>query len=181
NRRYERNEPAATRLIRRVSELCLTGFRQTLSRLGIEFDRWDWESDLVWRGEVSQLVEMLKRSGYVDAEEGVLKLDCERIVEERALRGELGISDSHHLSPLTLSRSDGTTLYTTRDLAYTLSKFKNADRVINVVGAEQRLAQLQLKIALYVIGMDRYASNLVHFAFGLVDLPGYKMSSRRGR
>jgi len=45
---------------------------------------------------------------------------------------------------------------------------------------EQSLAQLQLKIALYALGYDEYAGNLIHFAYNLVSLPGYKMSSRRG-
>jgi arginyl-tRNA synthetase len=45
---------------------------------------------------------------------------------------------------------------------------------------EQSLAQLQLKIALYAMGHVAYAENLVHFAYNLVTLPGYKMSSRRG-
>jgi arginyl-tRNA synthetase len=45
---------------------------------------------------------------------------------------------------------------------------------------EQSLAQLQLKIALYALGFNEYAENLVHFAYNLVTLPGYKMSSRRG-
>lgn len=45
---------------------------------------------------------------------------------------------------------------------------------------EQNLAQLQLKLALYALGFEKYADNLVHFAYNLVSLPGYKMSSRRG-
>jgi arginyl-tRNA synthetase len=81
---------------------------------------------------------------------------------------------------LTPGRADGTTLYTTRDIAYTLWKFKQAQKVINVIGMEQSLAQLHLKIALYAMGYTEYAENLVHFAYNLVTLPGYKMSSRRG-
>jgi arginyl-tRNA synthetase len=78
-------------------------------------------------------------------------------------------------------RADGTTLYTTRDIAYTLWKFEKADKIVNVIGMEQSLAQLQLKIALYALGYEKYADNFVHFAYNLVTLPGYKMSSRRGR
>jgi arginyl-tRNA synthetase len=77
-------------------------------------------------------------------------------------------------------RADGTTLYTTRDVAYTLWKFKHAQKVVNVIGMEQSLAQLQLKIALYALGYVKEAENFVHFAYNLVTLPGYKMSSRRG-
>jgi len=45
---------------------------------------------------------------------------------------------------------------------------------------EQSLAQLQLKLALYALNQNDYADNFVHFAYNLVSLPGYKMSSRRG-
>jgi len=83
--------------------------------------------------------------------------------------------------PLTLKRSDGTTLYTTRDLAYTLWKFGRADRVINVISIEQKLPQLQLKLALYALGRGDLADRLVHFSYELVHLPGFKMSGRRGR
>jgi arginyl-tRNA synthetase len=58
---------------------------------------------------------------------------------------------------------------------------KRPTRVINVIGAEQRLAQIHVKAALYALGKHNYADNLTHFAFGLVEMPGYKMSSRRGR
>jgi arginyl-tRNA synthetase len=78
-------------------------------------------------------------------------------------------------------RADGTTLYTTRDIAYTLWKFEHAKKVINVIGMEQSLAQLQLKVALYILGYSGCADKFIHFAYNLVTLPGYKMSSRRGR
>jgi len=181
NRQYEKNEPEAARLVRRVSELCLSGFRETLSRLEIGFDSWDWESDLVWSGHVDRLLKRLMDTSYVQSEAGVFKLDSAKVVEDLDLRGKIGVSETYTLPPLTLARSDGTTLYTTRDIAYTLSKFKDAERVINVIGAEQRLAQLQLKTALHALREGRHASNLTHYVFGLVDMPGYKMSSRRGR
>ena len=96
------------------------------------------------------------------------------------LKAKLGLSDNNEVPPLTLVRADGTTLYTTRDIAYTIWKFKHAEKVINVIGMEQSLAQLQLKLALYAMGYGKDADNLVHFAYNLVTLPGYKMSSRRG-
>ena len=56
-----------------------------------------------------------------------------------------------------------------------------AEEVINVVGMEQTLAQNQLKLALCALGYLDQAKKLIHFAYNLVTLPGYKMSSRRGR
>ncbi|MCL4430206.1 MAG: arginine--tRNA ligase, partial [Chloroflexi bacterium] len=122
----------------------------------------------------------LRDSPFVFSEEGVLEFDAEKVVNTLNLKSKLGLSQNHEVPTLTLGRADGTTLYTTRDIAYTIWKFKQAQKVINVIGMEQSLAQLQLKIALFAMGYGQNAENLTHFAYNLVTLPGYKMSSRRG-
>src|SRR4030042_5070927 len=122
----------------------------------------------------------MKTSPFVYTEGGVLEFDAEKVARVLNLKAKLGLREDYEVPPLTLVRVDGTTLYTTRDIAYTLWKFKRAQKVINVIGMEQSLAQLQLKIALYAMDNVEYAENLVHFAYNLVTLPGYKMSSRRG-
>ena len=180
NRAYEDGEPDAKQLIREVSDLCLEGFRQTMKRVGVTYDSWDWESDFVWSTQVSEVLQKLKASPFVFSEKGVLEFDAEKVVQILGLKAKLGLSQNNEVPPLTLGRADGTTLYTTRDIAYTLWKFKQAQKVINVIGMEQSLAQLQLKISLYAMGYSENAENLVHFAYNLVTLPGYKMSSRRG-
>ena len=177
---YENGEPNAKQLIREVSDLCLEGFRETMKRVGVTYDSWDWESDFVWSAQVYDVLAKLKASPFVFNEKGVLEFDAEKVVQTLKLKGKLGLSENNEVPPLTLGRADGTTLYTTRDIAYTLWKFMHAQKVINVIGMEQSLAQLQLKIALYAMGHSEYAENLVHFAYNLVTLPGYKMSSRRG-
>ncbi len=180
NRAYEDGETNAKQLIREVSDLCLEGFRQTQARVQVLYDSWDWESDFVWSSQVSKVMQQLQESGYVFSEGGVLEFDAKKVVDKLNLRAKLGLRKEQEVSPLTLVRADGTTLYTTRDVAYTLWKFTNAQRVINVIGMEQSLAQLQLKIALYALGFEQQAQQFVHFAYNLVTLPGYKMSSRRG-
>jgi arginyl-tRNA synthetase len=180
NRAYEDGNPKATKLIREVSELCLQGFRTTQARVEIFYDSWDWESDFVWSSQVAEVLQKLKTSPFVYSEGGVLEFDSEKVVRVLNLKAKLGLREDYEVPPLTLVRADGTTLYTTRDVAYTLWKFNRAERVINVIGMEQSLAQLQLKIALYALGYGKYADNFVHFAYNLVTLPGYKMSSRRG-
>jgi arginyl-tRNA synthetase len=177
---YENGEPNAKQLVREVSDLCLEGFRETMERVGVTYDSWDWESDFVWSTQVNDVLAKLKASQFVFSEKGVLEFDAEKVVQTLNLKGKLGLSENNEVPPLTLGRADGTTLYTTRDIAYTLWKFKQTQKVINVIGMEQSLAQLQLKIALYAMGHVAYAENLVHFAYNLVTLPGYKMSSRRG-
>jgi arginyl-tRNA synthetase len=181
NRAYEDGDAEAKRLIREVSELCLNGFRETQARVEICYDSWDWESDFVWSSQVSEVLQKLKTSPFVYSEGGVLEFDAEKVARVLGLKAKLGLREDYAVPPLTLVRADGTTLYTTRDVAYTLWKFGRAERVINVIGTEQSLAQLQLKIALYALGYERYADEFVHFAYNLVTLPGYKMSSRRGR
>jgi len=181
NRAYEDGEPEAKQLIREVSELCLEGFRETQKRVEICYDSWDWESDFVWSNQVSEVLQKLKASPFVYGEGGVLEFDAEKVVRVLGLKSILGLREDYEVPPLTLVRADGTTLYTTRDVAYTLWKFDRAEKVVNVIGMEQSLAQLQLKIALYALGYRKHAENFVHFAYNLVTLPGYKMSSRRGR
>jgi arginyl-tRNA synthetase len=181
NRVYEDGEPEAMKLVRDVSELCLKGFRETQERVEIRYDSWDWESDLVWGSQVSEVLQKLKTSPFVYTEGEVLEFNAEKVAHVLNLKAKLGLREDYEVPPLTLMRADGTTLYTTRDVAYTLWKFDRAERVINVIGMEQSLAQLQLKLALYALGYSEHADNFVHFAYNLVTLPGYKMSSRRGR
>jgi arginyl-tRNA synthetase len=147
----------------------------------IFYDSWDWESDFVWTGQVSEVLQRLKASPFVHSEGNVLEFDAEKAASVLNLKAKLGLKEDYEIPPLTLVRGDGTTLYTTRDIAYSLWKFSRAEKIVNVIGMEQSLAQLQLKIALYALGYDKQADNFVHFAYNLVTLPGYRMSSRRGR
>lgn len=180
-RDYEISESESKELVREVCELSLKGFKETLSRMGIEFDSWDWESDLVWSGRVSETLNRLRKTPYVFETEGVLELDADKVASDLRLREVLGLEEEMPIPSLTLTRRDGTTLYTTRDITYSLWKFERADRVVNVVGVEQKLAQLHVRIALALLGEIESAKNQIHFAYGLVELPGYRMSSRRGR
>ena len=82
--------------------------------------------------------------------------------------------------PMTLTRSDGTTLYVTRDIAYSEWKLAKADLVVNVIAAEQTLAQAQLRLALYALGYRDIGERLIHYSHEMVNLPGVRMSSRRG-
>jgi len=181
NREYEAGEEEAKGLTREVCQICLEGFEQTLGAAGIFFDSWDWESSFMWNSDVSRSIEKLKTTPYVFMKGGVLEFDAEKVAQALNLKGFLGLSEDHEIPSLTLVRADGTTLYTTRDVAYSIWKFERADRVINVVGMEQKLAQLQLKLALFALGYAEEAKRLTHFAYNLVSVPGYRMSGRRGR
>jgi len=181
NLEYEKGAEEAKQLIRRVSELCLEGFKQSLGRMGIFLDSWDWESDFVWNSAVKKVLTQLEKTPYVFRLGEVLEFNAEKVAQDLNLKPMLGLREDYEVPPLTLVRADGTTLYTTRDIPYNLWKFDKAEQVINVIGMEQSLAQVHLKIALAALGHLNKAKNLRHFAYNLVSLPGYKMSGRAGR
>jgi arginyl-tRNA synthetase len=180
-RLYEKKDFETTRLIREVVELCLTGYRETYRRVGIDWDSWDWESDLVWRGDVSDVVTRLAKSYYSTSSAGAITLNVNAAANKLGLKQRFGIPSEHEIPHLILTRSDGTTLYSTRDIAYSLWKLDRAEKVINVIGIEQTLAQLQIRIALGVLRSPTTAERMIHYVYDLVKLPGYKMSKRRGR
>ncbi len=178
---YESENPETVGLLRTVVNLCLQGFRETYDRVNISWDSWDWESDFVWNGSVTDVITRLKATQYGMQKMGALALDVDAIAEDFGLKELFGISEAFQIPPLVLIRSDGTTLYPTRDIAYSLWKLRKADRVVNVIGTEQTLPQLQLRIALSLLTSPQRARDIAHHAYELVNLPGYKMSKRRGR
>ncbi len=186
-RRYEEGLEPEKSLVRGIAEAVLEGFRETLTAFGVEFDDWDWESDLAWSGEVSRILEEARRSPYFTVYKEAPALDIPRVARELVepdpeARERIRLPRGFEVPPLILVRSDGTTLYTTRDIAYSVYKFRvtGADRVINVIGADQRLAQLQLRLALLALGYRREALNMEHYDYEIVRLPGRRMSGRRG-
>jgi len=183
NRDYEEGAREAVKIVRELCNAVIEGFKQTLSRIWIEFDVWDWESELtVWSGATDEAIERIRELApwALDSSQGALVLDVDRVASALGLKERWALAGKE-IPRLTLKRADGTTLYTTRDVAYALWKLKRADKVINVIGAEQSLAQLQLRVVLALLGVRNVESRYVHYAYELVRLPGAKMSSRRGR
>jgi len=183
NKDYEEGEREAVRIVRELCNAVIEGFKQTLSRIWAEFDSWDWESELtVWSRATDEAIERIRELApwALDSSQGALVLDVDGVASALGLKERWGLVGKE-IPRLTLKRADGTTLYTTRDVAYALWKLKRADKVINVIGAEQSLAQLQLKVVLALLGVRDVDSRYVHYAYELVRLPGAKMSSRRGK
>src|SRR5438046_9681395 len=136
---------------------------------------------MLWTGRVPELLDRLKETGLAHSKGGSWELDVGKAVKDYDLLEKLGLSPTFEVASLTLTRSDGTSLYPTRDIAYTLYKFEWAERVINVIGVEQSLAQLQVKVAVWILGHRKEAMNFLHFPIGLLVLEGQSMSARRGR
>jgi arginyl-tRNA synthetase len=178
---YEKGEKEITEIVRKAVALCIEGISKTLNRFKASIDIWDWESDLIWSGEVDDVLKALKNmsSEY----KGALAIDFKMLLNIEGIRDKLRIPKNLEIPPLVILRSDGTTLYTVRDIAYSIKKFReyNADKVINVIASEQTLPQAQLRLALYMLGYHREAENLIHYSYEIVNIEGTKMSSRRGK
>lgn len=184
SRSYERGDVEARQLIRELINLVITGFKQTLTRLGIDFDYWDWESEVaIDNGGVDRVVKELSRraSDYVDYVKGALVFKTDQFAKDLDLWNELKLPK--YIPKATLTRSDGSSLYLTRDVAYTIWCMENfkPSKIIRVIGVEQTHPQAQLKIILYAMGYRELAKSVVHYAYEMVNIPGIKMSARRGK
>ena len=182
NTAYENNDSETKKVVRRLVKICIDGFIQTMGELGIHYDSFDYESDLVWERKADEVLDALKNTNFVEHDQGALVLNCDEVATVYALKKRWGLAPHHEIPRLVLVRSDGTTLYTLRDMAYSIYKFgTGVDKVINVIGQEQALAQLQLRIALVAIGKQPMGDNQLHYGYEFVKLPEGKMSGRLGR
>ncbi|ABP95870.1 MULTISPECIES: arginine--tRNA ligase [Metallosphaera] len=181
-RRYEAGDPQMKEIVRKYVNHVLEGFRESLGRLNIEFDEFDYESDLLWSGEVKSVLRSALSSRARIEYKGTEALDLDKYLDDE-VRKELRIPAGLEIPPLVLTRSDGTTLYTVRDIAYTIRKFltSKAEQVINVIAEQQTVPQIQLRAALYLLGYPEMAKNLIHYSYSMVTLPGMTMSGRLGR
>jgi arginyl-tRNA synthetase len=182
NTAYENNDPETKEAVRRLVKICLDGFIETMGELGIRYDSFDYESDLVWEKKADEVLEALKNTNFVEHDQGALVLNCDEVANVYALKERWGLAPHHEIPRLVLVRGDGTTLYTLRDMAYSIYKFgTGVNKVINVIGHEQALAQLQLRIALVAIDKQAMGDNQLHYGYEFVKLPEGKMSGRLGR
>ena len=144
----------------------LSGIDATLADINVSLDRYTWESTFIKNGAAKDIVEKLKASKYAGQEEdGAWYVDLK----------DFGIHGKN--TKFTFTRSDGTTLYTTRDLAYHEDKFTRSDRVIDVLGEDQKLGSQQLVSALQIMGEEKKPEPLF---YAYVSLPEGRMSTRKG-
>lgn len=154
----EENPPELESMFKEVVHKCLEGVEKTSQRMNITHDAFIWESQFVRDGSLDKILEDLEE---YTTQNDVLYLD---------------LTDYGIEKELILTRSDGTSLYTTRDLAYHLQKSENSDQVVDVLGSDHKLAIDQLKIALGLLGGD--SPDVIFYEF--ITLPEGSMSTRRG-
>ena len=164
-RRFENGDTGTISEVRRTAETMLDGLKETLSSINVSLDTYTWESKYIADGSAKAVVEKLKQSKYSGNDEGAYYLDLK----------DFGIHGKN--TKFTFTRSDGTTLYTTRDLAYHMDKFTRSDIAIDVLGEDQKLGSQQLISALEILGSEKKPEPMF---YSFVSLPEGKMSTRKG-
>ena len=164
-RRFEGGDAELTREISNVSRRVLSGSLQTLERIRVGFDGFFWESELILQGKVPPVVNRLANLPDARQENGAYFIDM-------APYGVKGRETKWFIT-----KSDGTSLYPTRDIAYHLDKFSRCDVAITVLGENHRLEFEQLRTALRLLGERE--PEAVFYSY--VVLPEGAMSARRGR
>ena len=158
-KRYESSaDEELEKVFKNIVEKCVTGIESTLNDLNIYHDAFVWESKFIRNHAVSEILDKLSK--YTKQNE-VLYLPLE----------DYGIEKE-----LVLRRSDGTSLYSTRDLAYHLEKSDNSDEITDILGSDHKLAVDQISIALNLLGGK--SPEVVFYEF--ITLPEGSMSTRRG-
>ena len=157
----ENGDPATVKKFRREVSRCLDGFKVTMMDLNVTHDRFVWESDFIRNGNTERIINKLKRLPQARDEE-TLALDLT----------EFGFSNKY-----VIRRSDGTSVYAARDLAFHAWKGANFDRIIDVLGADHKLIGGQLQCTMKLLGEK--VPEIVHFEF--VSLPEGSMSTRAGK
>ena len=172
-RKYDAGDPYVRELWRITREWSLEELRAVLELLDIKMDVWFYESEADEPSK--EIVEELIQRGIADDERPqggpvIVKID-----------EKLGLKKEKYRTNVIL-RSDGTSLYLTKDLALAKTKFEqyHVDRSIYVVDVGQSMHLQQAFAILRLWGFPQ-AEKCYHLAYGIVTLPEGRMSSRKGR
>jgi arginyl-tRNA synthetase len=153
---------------RQIAEAVLAGMLASLARIGIHFDDFVWESSLVRDGSVAHVIERFRKAPHALVEEnGAFALDAR------------GYGLPKESATIVVTRGDGTSLYSTRDVAYHLQKFARFARVIDVLGQDHQLHARTLDAMLAEIGETRRPEFLIYQDITVPE--GGRMSTRKGR
>lgn len=163
-RRWEAGDAEVRELWNRMNGWVYDGFDWTYKRLGVDFDKIYYESETYLEGR-EKVLEGLKKGLFYRRDDGSVWAD---------LRPE-GLDEK------ILLRSDGTSVYMTQDIGTAKLRFDDypIDRMIYVVGNEQNYHFQVLSILLDKLGFA-FGKGLIHFSYGMVELPEGKMKSREG-
>ena len=162
--RWEQNDPEVRALWKKMNDWVYAGFDETYKALGVAFDKIYYESETYLEGK-KKVEEGLEKGLFFRKEDNSVWAD----LTDEGLDQKL------------LLRSDGTSVYMTQDIGTADMRFKDypIDKMIYVVGNEQNYHFQVLSLLLDRLGFE-WGKELVHFSYGMVELPNGKMKSREG-
>lgn len=162
--KWEQNDPEVRALWRKMNEWVYAGFDETYKALGVSFDKIYYESETYLEGK-EKVDEGLEKGIFYRRPDNSVWAD---------LTGE-GLDEK------LLLRSDGTSVYMTQDIGTAKLRFQDfpINKMVYVVGNEQNYHFQVLSILLDKLGFE-WGKGLVHFSYGMVELPNGKMKSREG-
>ena len=163
-RKWEANDPEVRALWQMMNNWVYAGFDETYKMMGVSFDKIYYESQTYLEGK-KKVLEGLEKGLFYRKEDGSVWADL----------------TSEGLDQKLLLRSDGTSVYMTQDIGTAKMRFEDypIDKMIYVVGNEQNYHFQVLSILLDKLGF-KWGKDLIHFSYGMVELPEGKMKSREG-
>ena len=162
--KWEQNDPEVRALWQKMNEWVYAGFDETYAQMGVSFDKIYYESDTYLVGK-SEVERGLAKGDFYRREDGSVWADLAQ----------------NGLDEKLLLRADGTSVYMTQDIGTAKLRFEDypIDKMVYVVGNEQEYHFKVLSILLDRLGFP-FGKELVHFSYGMVELPNGKMKSREG-
>ena len=162
--KWENNDPEVRALWKKMNEWVYAGFDETYKAMGVSFDKIYYESQTYLEGK-EKVEEGLQKGFFYRRDDNSVWADLTKEGLEEKL----------------LLRSDGTSVYMTQDIGTAKLRFQDfpIDQMIYVVGNEQNYHFQVLSILLDKLGF-KWGKDLVHFSYGMVELPNGKMKSREG-
>ena len=163
-KRWEDGDEQVRKLWRTMNEWVYEGFDQTYRRMGVSFDKIYYESETYLEGK-AKVLEGLEKGIFYRKDDGSVWADL----------------TADGLDHKLLLRSDGTSVYMTQDIGTAKLRYQDypIDRMIYVVGNEQNYHFQVLSLLLDKLGF-KWGKDLIHFSYGMVELPNGKMKSREG-
>ncbi|MBE6312161.1 MAG: arginine--tRNA ligase [Bacteroidales bacterium] len=163
-RKWENGDAEVMKLWNMMNSWVYAGFDETYNRLGVSFDKIYYESQTYLEGK-KKVEEGLAKGVFFKKEDGSVWADL----------------SNEGLDEKLLLRADGTSVYMTQDIGTAKLRYDDykIDKMVYVVGNEQNYHFQVLSILLYRLGFE-WGKDLVHFSYGMVELPEGKMKSREG-
>ena len=164
-KKLEEGDEYCVQLWEKFREVSLKEFQRIYDILGSKFDSWNGEA--FYRDKTDEVIEILEATGKLIESEGAKVIDLE----------------NKGMPPCIVCKSNGSTIYATRDLAAILYRARTYDfeKAIYVTSYEQILHFKQIFEVAKLLGLDKkYTDNLIHVPFGMVQLKTGKMSTREG-